>query len=753
MEQEGVAASLSTDVDGFRRLFYSCPTPVLLIQAGAAWVEEANGAANELLASVDGMLSGISLASLFDSASLSRLHEVLGVLERGEPEARFIARIGIKPSRRMVCEATLASVGSGRLALFIREPSDAGSLSAHLDEAEAASAQIPLGFWACECDHACSHSCMGRVIHWSEGIYRILGLDPATTPDMTIFLDRLHPDDRPRYLQAWEGAMADPERASLAIDYRIVRPDGGVRACRSGVRFHRALDGRPSRILGTVQDLSERHALEASLRSKDELLRALFETEGLIVAILDETGRVVRTNPAVEAVSGYAERELRGRPVWETLLPRSQEGYCQNQLARVLTEGISYIRSEWNTRGGEQRRIAWSAGAVGREGARYILCIGTDVTDVEQTEDRLAEAENRYSKLIDLSFDIDLIACDGLVVSINQAGARLLGGEPEEFIDRPILDLLAENHRAPVEQQLRDVIESWQPAPLVERELIRRDGSVLPVEVAAIPVIYHGRHAIHAVSRDISHRKQIEQELEGHRRELEHRVEQRTAELETLNRELEAFSYSVSHDLRRPLRKINTFGRSLLEDYDGCLEEGAGYYLNGICSGTEEMADLIDDLLELSRIGQHDLRREPVDLSRLADGIVAELRATEPERAVMVKVGDGVVVEGDRRLLAMLLRNLLENAWKYTGRTVSPAVEIGVELQAGEKVCFVRDNGVGFAPEFAEQLFLPFRRFHSEFEGTGVGLSTVRRIVERHGGRVWAEGRPGQGATFFFTLG
>jgi light-regulated signal transduction histidine kinase (bacteriophytochrome) len=224
-------------------------------------------------------------------------------------------------------------------------------------------------------------------------------------------------------------------------------------------------------------------------------------------------------------------------------------------------------------------------------------------------------------------------------------------------------------------------------------------------------------------------------------------------ELEMANRELEAFSYSVSHDLRAPLRAIHGFAEALIEDYGDRLDEVGMDYLNRVRRSAERMAQLIDGLLSLSRLSQRDLYVGMVDLSTLAREVIEELSQRQPDRSVEVKIADGLVAECDVDLVRIVLDNLLGNSWKFTVGKDQAVIEFGAIGQNGETVYFVRDNGVGFDMRYADKLFMPFQRLHGEeFEGTGIGLATVARIIYRHGGRIWAEGVPGAGATFFFTL-
>jgi light-regulated signal transduction histidine kinase (bacteriophytochrome) len=238
--------------------------------------------------------------------------------------------------------------------------------------------------------------------------------------------------------------------------------------------------------------------------------------------------------------------------------------------------------------------------------------------------------------------------------------------------------------------------------------------------------------------------------------ELEVRVDQRTAELVVANKNLEAFAYSVAHDLRSPLRALSGYSEALTEDYADRLDETGRWYADRIQAATERMGKLIDDLLLLAQVSRTDMNTEPVDLSAEVTALSAELRAREPGRAVRFAVAGGVRVTADRSLIRTVVQNLIENAWKFTARRPHATIEFGTTAAAGDTLvcCYVRDNGAGFDPAFTGKLFQPFQRLHAvtDFPGTGIGLASVQRIVERHGGRVWAEGAVGHGATFYFTL-
>ena len=344
------------------------------------------------------------------------------------------------------------------------------------------------------------------------------------------------------------------------------------------------------------------------------------------------------------------------------------------------------------------------------------------------------------------------------VTFVNAVAEALTGWTQAEAIGHEldqILTLVNEAATAvenPVRLALRD---KGSTAPQRDA-LVDRGGLVVPVDNSAAPILDDAGRLLGGVMvlRDASEQRRAEDEIRSLNAQLEKRVIERTQQLEAANKELEAFSYSVAHDLRAPLRGIDGFSQMLIEDHLANLGPEGLDHLQRIRTSAKRMGQLIDDLLRLARIARRDLHLATVNLSQMANEIIDELRASSPDREISVHIADGIQAEADGYLIRIVLENLLRNAWKYTSKTPLPVIEFGTVRQDGATVYFVRDNGAGFDMAYAARLFGAFQRLHSanDFEGTGIGLAIVQRIVNRHGGRIWAEAAVDRGATFYFVV-
>jgi PAS domain S-box-containing protein len=358
---------------------------------------------------------------------------------------------------------------------------------------------------------------------------------------------------------------------------------------------------------------------------------------------------------------------------------------------------------------------------------------------------RQLELLSRYGNDIVLVLD-----AGGQVVEANDRAVAAYQYDREQLCRMNINDLRAPETRGDFQGQFERVQHDSNIR--FKTRHMRRDGSGFPVEVSSMAFDLEGRTLVQSVIRDITAQHEYEAKIRSMNEQLEQRVLERTAQLETAFREMEAFSYSVSHDLRAPLRGIDGFSHALQEDYADRLDPRGLHYLSRIRGGAQRMGQIMDDLLDLSRLSRHELTRTTVDLSAQARQILQALEQQEPRRGVELAVQDGLQAQADPRLMSMVLGQLLNNAWKFTRKRANPRIEFGAT--GADATFFVRDNGAGFDMTYAGKLFQAFQRLHdpAEYPGTGIGLAITQRILLRHGGRVWAEAAVGQGATFFFNL-
>jgi PAS domain S-box-containing protein len=500
---------------------------------------------------------------------------------------------------------------------------------------------------------------------------------------------------------------------------------------------------------------AEAERTAASLRESDRNFRALVEgVREYSIVMLDVEGRVVMWSPGAARIFGYTEAEIVGRHV-AMLYPPDAETSAElfaatAQRGRVETQG-------WRVRKDGTRFFAEVAVTASRDASGALAgywAISRDITERMQAEEALRGSEARFRKLLELAPDaIIIVNHDGRMVLVNSQAQKLFGYTEDEMLGQPVEILMPDTVRGTHVHHRATYAEAPRTRPMaIGLDLAgrRKDGTHVPVEISLSPMPAEDGLLVMSAIRDVTDRRAAEARITSLNADLERRV----AELAAVNKELESFSYSVSHDLRAPLRSIDGFSQALLEEYGDVLTGDGQDYLRRVRAATQRMGDLIDDLLNLSRVTRREMRHEPIDLTALARLVVAQLQRAEPEREVEVTIQPDLVAWGDSHLVRLALENLLGNAWKFTSKQPAPRIELGATRMNGETVFHVRDNGVGFDMAYSFKLFGAFQRLHAatEFPGTGIGLATVQRVVARHGGRVWAEADIGKGATFYFTL-
>jgi len=472
------------------------------------------------------------------------------------------------------------------------------------------------------------------------------------------------------------------------------------------------------------------------------------------IFLLALDGTIVFWNRGAEEMYGWKRHEALGKVSHELLQTRFPQPRASIQQ-ELLTRGHWAGELLHTTRDGRELIVS-TRWALERDpsGPAGFLEIVRDITAQRTAE----TARARLAALVESSDDaIVSKSLTGVIETWNPGAERLYGYSRSEAIGR-LIGIIVPTDREQEELDILRRIRAGEHVQNYDTVRVRKDGSLVDVSLTVFSIRDSSGKIIGAshVARDITLRKRFENEIRALNESLEHRVAERTLELSEANRELEAFSYSVSHDLRAPLRSIDGFSRLLLEEAGATLDATAKDRLHRVRAAASRMGQLIDALLELSRLGRTQMRYEDVGLSTLATHIAHELERNAPERKVSFHIQPGLTAKGDSRLIRILLDNLLGNALKFTSEKPETVIEFGATTEAGdEPIYFVRDNGAGFDMLYAGQLFTPFQRLHAktEFEGTGIGLATAHRIVTRHGGRIWADAAPGRGATFYFTLG
>lgn len=530
-----------------------------------------------------------------------------------------------------------------------------------------------------------------------------------------------------------------------------------VDAISSGLNeLGRRLQMRDEQAKNNDDRLEERLRKQAELLTASELkYRQLFEDNPMPLWVLDrETLQILDVNDSALQVYGYTREEFLSMTSVELRPEEERPRYLalnRETLGTQHTGVWTHIKKD-----GSRIFVDVTVHEMSFGGRRARLILANDVTEKTQALRELQLSEARFRRV----FNSDITGfsfwdASGKITQANDLFLDMVGYTRKDLLDGLInLDSISPAEYAHADLQAREEIRISGVCRPYEKEYLRKDGTRIPVMIGAARIDDDNAQATGVTCvMDMSHRKQMEQEILELNRDLEQRINERTKALQEVNKELESFTYSVSHDLRAPLRAIHGYSQMLFEDYGGKLDEEGVRLLNAVKFNAKRMGQLVDDLLAFSRIGKRRVAEKETDLTRLVHDVLAEVDEAEKKHAKITihRLGTAVV---DEPLVRQAFQNLISNALKYSSRSNDAQIEIGATSVDGVPTYFVKDNGAGFDMAYYKKLFGVFQRLHEqdEFEGTGVGLAIVQRIVQRHGGRIWAEGKVGEGAVFFFTL-
>lgn len=587
-------------------------------------------------------------------------------------------------------------------------------------------------------------------VRWSDQFFRICGYRPnEVKPSIQLSMDMIHPDDREAAEYMFRQTMLYGN--DYRVEKRIVRPDGTIRYVYSQAIVDKDIAGKPLRLRGIFFDITDRKKAEEERRLQDERYHNILNSvmEGL--QIIDANFRYVYLNPAAIAQSHYTREQIIGHTMME-LYP----GIENTELFHVLKEcmsshGTRYLENEFvypdGSSGWFELRIQPSV-----EG---LLILSVDISERKRAEENNRRAEARYKALIENSSEgIVLMDKDFKVIYRNPSNAGITGWTAEERIGRPPMEGMCEDDMTHLRIAMKNTLENAAKPVMVCFRVKHKLGHEIWLEgVMTNMLAYPGVEAIVLNFRDVTRRKANEEKIRQMNDGLEQKVAERTAQFEAVNKELEAFSYSVSHDLRAPLRAIDGYASMVEEDYAKILDEEGRRLLGNIQQNAKKMSTLIDDLLAFSRLGKKVVQKKQLDMNELLEGVLLDLSKAQSHHATITS-DELLPAFGDYSLIHQVLINLVSNAVKYSSKKDRPQVHISSQRSGNEVVYTVSDNGVGFDMKYAHKLFGVFQRLHTmeEFEGTGVGLAIVQRIVSRHGGRVWADSKLNEGTVFNFSL-
>jgi PAS domain S-box-containing protein len=677
---------------------------------------------------------------------LAEHFDVLNRVSKGELSAR-ISEVSQDELLRALGKVTNQMIES-----VSREITERKKAEEELREKEAREALIlsslPMAFYTAQ-----PSAPFGRI--WvSEQIERISGF-PANKfiEDKHFWESRIHPDDHKMALKKFETI---PHGGTVAVEYRWQCADDSYRWFVSQAVLIKDEQGNPKEIIGTWRDISERKQAEEKLLLEKNFSESVINSLPGVFYLFDENGSFLRWNRNMELITGYSGKEISNMSPLDLFVGEERK-LIEEKIEEVFVKGESAAEANFVSKDGRKTPFFLTGMLFKSDTQKYLLGTGIDISERRQAEEEIKQSLSLLKATLESTADgILVVDKEGKIVSYNQRFMQMWR-IPQSVIatrdDNETLSFVLDQVKEP-DIFLSKVRELYSKPESESYDVLEfKDGRVF--ERYSMPQKIENDVVGRVWSfRNITERKQAEEEIRRLNEGLEQRVIERTAQLEAANKELESFSYSVSHDLRAPLRSIDGFSRIVLEEYADKVDDEGKRLLNVVRDSTKKMGALIDDLLALSRVGRKDIEFSKVDMNKLAEAVYEEIRTTMSESHFQFNIDQLPSAYGDPLMIHQVFLNLLTNAIKFTGPKDTAVIEVGGWNEDGENVYYVRDNGVGFDMQYADKMFGPFQRLHTdkEFSGTGIGLAIVQRIIQRHGGRIWAEGKVNEGATFYFTL-